>query len=82
MSLSDELKQGFDKNAECFDALILKTRDHIDDMEERLSAIVKILDEGVDMDNFTYDFQAVNQAHRIAYCGTIPKETKQHETEI
>lgn len=76
MTKSETLKNGFDKNAECFDGLMMEARNHMDDMEERLAAIVKILDEGVDMDNLTYDFQAVNQVHRIAYCGTIPKETK------
>jgi len=82
MSKSNYLKKGFDKNAECFDGLMMEAREHMGDMEERLATIVKILDEGVDMDNLTYDFQAVNQVHRIAYCGTFPKITKHHDTEI
>ncbi len=45
------------------------------EMEERMAMILRLLDEGFDPDALTYDMQAVNQAHRVAAGGMMPRET-------
>ena len=76
MSLSDELRNQYRGKASDIGTIMNTALTHMQDMEERLSTIVKILDQGVDMDSFIYDFQSVNQVHKIAYGGSFPKETK------
>lgn len=50
--------------------------------QERLDCIKLLLDDGYDPENLEYCLQAVNQAHRVAGGGDLPKITKLTDYEL
>lgn len=66
MSKASEL---LEESAGPFDKACLMVRS----MEERLAMILGLLNDGFDSEGIEYDLQAVNQAHRIAAGGEMPR---------